>query len=177
LVRVIRRHAFGAGSCLVRHPGSDAAGDVELGQQFGIERNVGVALDHGRHARKQPHRLGIEIPDVGHDRVIVGVDDMAALVEVAGEVELPHALARHAAQERQGVVLVVEGADIDVVDVEQDLAVGTPAEFGDEFPLGEFRRGIGDVARDVLQDEPAAEVVLHPHHALGDVLERLLGIG
>ena len=57
---------------------------------------------------------------------------------MAGEMELPHALARHAAQERERVEFMVEGADIDVVDVEQDLAVGAPGEFGDELPLGEL---------------------------------------
>jgi hypothetical protein len=51
--------------------------------------------------------------------------------------ELPHPLARHGAQERERIELVIEGADIDVVDAEQDLAVGPPRQLGDEIPLGE----------------------------------------
>ena len=59
------------------------------------------------------------------------------------------------------VEFVVEGADIDVVDVEQDLAVGALRELGDELPFGELGGGVGDVARHVLQHQPAAEMVLH----------------
>ena len=109
--------------------------------------------------------------------MIVGVDDVVALVGVAGEVELPNARLRQAAQESQRIEIMIEGADIDIVDVEQDLAVGALAEFGDELPLREFRHGIGNVARDILQHEPVAEVVLHAPHPLGDVVERFLGVG
>ena len=66
---------------------------------------------------------------------------------------------------------------IDVVHVEQHLAVGALAELGDEFPFGELGGRVGDVARHVLQHQPAAEPVLHPHHPLGDVVQRLLGVG
>ena len=108
--------------------------------------------------------------------MIVGVDDVAALVEVARKMELAHAGPRHGTKEGHGVELVVEGADIDVVDVEQDLAIGAPRELGDELPLGELGGGVGDVARHVLQHQAAAEMVLHAPHALGDVVERFLGV-
>ena len=75
------------------------------------------------------------------------------------------------------VEVVVEGADIDVVDVEQDLAVGAPRQLGDELPFGQLGGGVGDVARDVLEHQAAAEPVLHLHHPLGDVVQRLLGVG
>ena len=48
---------------------------------------------------------------------------------------------------------------------------------GEELPLGE--RGIAerDVARDILEQNPPPENVLHLAHARGDVLERSLGVG
>ena len=54
---------------------------------------------------------------------------------------------------------------------------GAPGELGDEFPLGELGGGVGDVARHVLQHEPSAEMVLHGQHALGHMVQRLLGVG
>src|SRR6267154_4291007 len=46
-----------------------------------------------------------------------------------------------------------------------------------ELPLREARVTEGDVARNVLEEDPSPEDVLHRAHALRDVLERLLGVG
>ena len=76
----------------------------------------------------------------------VGVDDVRAAMFVAGQVELAHAFLRHGAQEGAGIELVIEGADKDVVHVEQDLAIRALGELGDEFPFRELGGGVGDVA-------------------------------
>ena len=61
---------------------------------------------------------------VGTNRRIVGIEQMRALVGVPGEVKLSDTLGRDARDVGGGVEAVVEGAHVDVVDVEQDAAVG-----------------------------------------------------
>ena len=100
---------------------------VELVDQLGKRRDVVVALDHGRDRPEMGDRLAIEIPHLGADRMVVGVDDVALFMAVAGDMELDHAIARHAVQELVGGEAVVEGADIDIVDVEQEPAIGALA--------------------------------------------------
>ena len=72
---------------------------------------------------------------------------------------------------------MVEGADIDVVDVEQKPATGASRQLADEFPLGHLRLGEGDVGRHILDGETPAEEILHVIDAIDDVVERLLGVG
>ena len=76
---------------------------------------------------------------------------------VAGEMELLHAFDRHAAQVRQRIEAVIDAADVHVVDVEQQVAVGALGDFAQEFPFGHVVGGEADVAGDVLQHQPAAE--------------------
>ncbi len=108
--------------------------------------------------------------------MVVGVDDVALLMAVAGHMELDDAIARHAMQEIVGGELVVEGAHIDVVDVEQQPAIGAPRHLAHELPLGHLRLAEGDVARHVLEREAAAEKILYLADAIDDVVERLLGV-
>ena len=98
---------------------------VELVDELGERRNVVVALDHGRHRTEMGDRLAIEIPHLIAHRMVVGVDDVGFLVAMTGDMELHDAVARHAVQEIVGGEAVIEGADIDVVDVEQEPAIGT----------------------------------------------------
>ena len=109
--------------------------------------------------------------------MVVGVDDVALLVAVTGHMELHHAVARDAVEKGGGVESVVEGAHIDVVDVEQEPAIGAVCDLGHELPFGHLRLAEGDVARDVLEGQAAAEEVLHLGDALHHVVERLLGVG
>jgi hypothetical protein len=71
---------------------------------------------------------------------------------------------------------VVHRAHVDVVDVEQETAVGAAGDLAEKLPLGHRRVGVAEVARDVLDQDPAPEPVLHAAHALHHVRERLLGI-
>ena len=119
----------------------------------------------------------IEVPHLVADRMVVGVDDVALLVAMTGHMELHDAVARHAVQEIVGGEAVIEGADIDVVDVEQEPAIGARRDLAHELPFGHLRLAEGDVARHVLERQPAAEEVLHLADALDHVVERLLGVG
>ena len=67
---------------------------------------------------------------------------------------------------------VIEGADIDVVDVEQQPAAGAARQLGQEFPFRHLGIVELDVGRDVFQHDGAAEKILHQLHAVDDVIER-----
>jgi hypothetical protein len=91
--------------------------------------------------------------------------------------ELDDAIRRDAVEERARVVAVIEGADVDVVDVEQEPAAGTARELGDELPLHHFRLTELHVGGDVLQAQLAAEPLLHVVDARDDMIEGLARIG
>ena len=66
----------------------------------------------------------VELPDRVDRVVAVGVDDVRALVRVAGQVVLHDAVGGDRVDVLVRVEAVVERADVDVVHVEQQAAVG-----------------------------------------------------
>ena len=56
--------------------------------------------------------------------MIVGVDEIVAVIFVAGEMDLLHAIDRNRLQIVQRIKLVIHAADIDVVDIEQQQTIG-----------------------------------------------------
>ncbi len=105
------------------------------------------------------------------------VEQVAALVAVAGEMELDHAVARDSLDVVGGVEAVVAGANEDVVDVEENAAVGVLGDLAEEFPLAHGRVAKGDVGGDILERDLPAEELLHALHARDHVGQRLLGVG
>ena len=65
----------------------------------------------------------------------MGVDDVAAVMLVAGEVHLHHALARKGREIGDRIGAGVEAADEHVVDVEQQAAVGRLGQPAQELRL------------------------------------------
>ncbi len=89
-----------------------ARASTELRHNLGKRRNIVVSLDHGGDGAEALHRCPVKIPDFDPDGMIVRVDDIGAHVAVAREVELHHRLYRHAIDEVQRVVAVIEGANV-----------------------------------------------------------------
>ena len=102
----------------------DLSGMVQLCDQLGKGRDVVVPLDHGRDGAEARNRVTIKVPNLVAYGMIMGVDDMAFFVAVAGDVELHHGIGRYAMQELVGGEAMIEGADIDVVHVEEEPATG-----------------------------------------------------
>src|SRR5688572_8105780 len=94
---------------------ADAAG---LGQQFVQRREVEVALQQRRTHAESAVRAGQQRPHVRLHRRAMRIDlQVDVLVVVAGDVVLGDAAGRQAREEVLGVVAVVDGIDVQVVDV------------------------------------------------------------
>ena len=76
----------------------------------------------------------------------------------------------------QRIEFVVHAADIDVVDIEQNQAVGTSCNLTQEFPLGDLGVPVGYIARYILEQNAPAENVLHRPHPFNDIRERLFRV-
>jgi hypothetical protein len=119
----------------------------------------------------------VEIPDFFAHRLVVGIDDVGVHMAVASHVKLHHPIRRNALQEAMRVITMVEGADIDVVDVEQQPASGTAGQFGEKLPFRHLGIVELQVGRDILQHDGAAEKILHQLHPADDMVQCLIGVG
>ena len=77
---------------------------------------------------------------------------------------------------RSAVEAMVVGAHVDVVDVEQEVAVGPAGNLAQELPLRKLAVRERHVAGDVFEREPAPEHVLNRCDAGNDVRERFLRV-
>ena len=101
-------------------------------------------------------------------------------------IERPHKKCRvtiHTA--RPGVIIgqkgpdieaVVDAADIDVVHIEQQMAIGAAHQLRNEFPFAQFVCRVSDIARYVFEQNPAAEKILHLLHAIRQMPQRRFGV-
>ena len=72
---------------------------------------------------------------------------------------------------------MVGGRDEDVVDVEQQAAAGAPDQLPKEFGLAHRRFREDHIGRRVLEQDRAADGLLHFVDMIGDARERRLGVG
>src|SRR5579885_274192 len=153
----------------------DRADLLDLRDQLGERREIAVAFE-----QRRPHaefRIG-EIEQlpyrIDHGRGVAVDDQVGGFVVVPGDVEIGDALARQRADELHRVVAVVDAVDVDVVDVEQQIAVGFGEHRAGELDLAHFpaRRGI---VRRILDRHAPAEDVLGAADARGDPVHGFLG--
>src|SRR5687767_1200477 len=153
------------GACSLRF----GAHDVQIGDAI-------VPFDESRDPTEASHRLPIEVPDGLDDGSVVGVEQVGAHVGVSGQVDLADTVTGEAGQVRLGRKAMVHGADVDVVDVEEQSAVGSLGDGAQELPLLYRRVRVSEIAGDIFEQDLAAEPFLHGQDALYDVVERLLGV-
>ena len=127
------------------------ARDVELGHQLGEFGNVVVAFDHGRDRAEARDGGAVQIPHRLDNGMVVSIDEMTAEIAVTGQMELAHPRWRDRRQVGQWVETMIDAADVDIVDVEQDGAVGALRDFAQELPFAHLGCLIGQIARDILQ--------------------------
>lgn len=83
-----------------------------------------VALDHRRDRPKTLHCGFVERPHRIDDGFIMGIDAVIPEIAVAGQVELLYPLEWDVSNIGIRVKSMIEGADIDIVDIEQDQTIG-----------------------------------------------------
>src|SRR5271155_3702665 len=86
--------------------------------------DVVVPLEEGGSGAATLDGAGVEVPDGIDGGVVVSVEDVLLEPGVAGDVDLGDALGRDGVDVVKGVEGVVLRGDVDVVDVEEDAAVG-----------------------------------------------------
>src|SRR5690242_8150566 len=112
--------------------------------------DVVVPFNEGRNLAEASYGMLVERPDLGANRMIVRVEQIGAMIAMAGEVELSDPVDRNGVDINPGIELMVEGVHIDIVDVEQNSAVRLFGHRGKELPFAHRRKREFHIARNVL---------------------------
>src|SRR5438552_987699 len=99
------------------------------------------------------------------------IEHVFPLVRVPGQMNLNYALGRYRVDVRLWVKAVIPRRDVDVVYVEEDAAVGSVGDLGDELPLGHRALLVSEIARYVLDRERNADLSLDALDALDHVID------
>src|SRR5262245_60908598 len=106
----------------------DLVGSVCFRRELAQARNVRVPLYQRWRRAEALNGCGVELPDRLAHRRIVSVHENLPLADapsaVPGEMHLAYRLPRNPAQIKIRIEAVIRGADVDVVHVEQESAVG-----------------------------------------------------
>ncbi len=109
--------------------------------------------------------------------MIVRIDEQAStVVAMSGEVNLAHAFGGHPGEIGEGIESVIGGADIDIVDVQQEVTTSSTAHLGQESPFGHFIVGKTHVSRGIFEQQRTFEHVLRKQYVRADDPHRVLGI-
>src|SRR5262249_43484407 len=124
---------------------------------------------------------GIQVRKLGWEGGTGGVDANVASAAtgecMTSQVKFLHRGGRNAIEVAAGVKTMVHGIDVQVIDVEQYAAAGLAHQRGQEFPFGNFGALELEVTRDVLDQNLAAECVLHVANPCRGVSQCLLRVG
>ena len=103
----------------------------------------------------------VEFPDGINDGMVVGVEDVFAVLGVASDVDLGDAIGGNGIDVIKGIEIVILRGDVDVVDVEKNAAVGALDDFVEELPFGHFGDVKFGVAGDVFDNDGEFEEIAH----------------
>jgi hypothetical protein len=108
--------------------------------------------------------------------MIVGIEKIGAVIRVTSEMKLHYAFRRHRVDITMRVEAMVEGVHEDIVDVQQNPAISVLSDCRKEFPFRQPRVLISHVARDILNQNPPPESVLHLADSSRGMRHGLLGM-
>ena len=75
------------------------------------------------------------------------------------------------------IVIVITAADVDVIDVEQDVAIGQFHQRGQEFPFRDRRVPILNITGKILDQQAPADKILRLTDTGRDMVQGFLGVG
>ena len=150
-------------------------GSLHFRQQHRHRREIEIAFQQGGAHAMPAIGMGQQRPHIVLHRCAVRIDlEVVGLVVMAGDVQAGDARRRHRIDEGARIVAVVDRVDVDVVDVEQQVAVGLGQHRVDEVDFAQRLVGRGVVA-DVLDRDAPPERILHLRDADGHVLDGFVG--
>src|SRR6266700_3932949 len=120
---------------------------VEFHHQFAQGWYVVVAFDHRGYLPEELDGACVQIPYGRRNGVVMGIDQVTALITVPGKVKLPDALLRDGVQIDLRVEAVIDATDVDVVDVEQNGTVRALGDFAQELPFAHVGLSKSQIAR------------------------------
>lgn len=139
--------------------------------------DVGVPFEEGGGRAAELDGVGVHFPDGVEDGVVVGIEDVFFEFGMAGDMHLADAFVRDVVEVVVGVEGMVLGGDVDVVDVEEDAAVGKFSDFREKFPLAHFGLVELRIAGDVFNADGDFEIVTDVLDALGGFAGGFEGVG
>ena len=151
-------------------------------QAFGKEdierRQLRIALDQRRPGAGTFDEALEQGPDRGGDGRVVRIDQQAfaerCIRPVAGQMDFGHAFGGKRIDIAFGRGAEIAGADVDVVDVEQQRAARAPRQLGEKIDLVPVVALQREIVRRVLDGDGAAKRGLHPVDVVAQPAQRLV---
>src|ERR1022692_4167682 len=98
-------------------------------------RDIGIPFDQRRLGAEVRNGSPIKRPDRRSDPGSVRVDEAGSARIESGEVNLGHRVTRNRRKKVVCVEAVIDGVDVDIVDIEKQFAAGTTGNRRDEIPF------------------------------------------
>ena len=117
----------------------DFARAICFGNEFFKRRYLVIPLDESRYSAKPSYGFPIEPPHRCRDRVIVSVDQQISRNAVTCQVNLAYPLCWNSCEILRRREAVIDGADVDIVNVQQNAAVSFVSDSGSKNPLWHSR--------------------------------------
>src|ERR1700688_302429 len=109
--------------------------------------------------------------------MIVSVENIFAVLGVAGDVDLRDALGGDVVYVSEGIEAVILRRDVNIIYVEEDAAVGALDYFVQKFPLSHFGDVIFGIAADVFYGDGHFEIIANLANFLCGELGGFKGVG
>ncbi len=109
--------------------------------------------------------------------MIVRIDQQVSLATMTCQMDLTDSLGRNSREIFQGREAVIDGADVDIVNVQQNAAVGFVGDCGKKDPFRHRRNRIGQVAGNIFHQDAPPESVLYLADSSGNVPHRFFSVG
>src|SRR6202158_4177258 len=138
-------------------------------------RDIGVPFDQRRPGTEARDGGAVKLPYGRGDPGSVSIDEALPARIEAGQVDLSHRVRRNCRDIGARVEPVIDRVDVDIVDVEEQLAAGPAGNGGDEFPFAHRVVLEANVGGDILDQERACERALHGIDALANECQRFVG--
>src|SRR6185437_5893226 len=137
--------------------------------------NIGVALYQSRNRTKPAKRRSIKLPNRVRNRLIMRVDQNAVCHAMTRQMKLSYLVNIDAVQICGGIVAMIDRADVNVVDVEQEPTTRTLCDFREKLPLRHFRMSERQIARNIFKEHLSSESILNLVNPSDHVIDRFLG--